>query len=77
MHEVVTANGLTLDESPPVLESGDDSDIEGTGLRSLEAGEEVSFELGPGKDGRPKHVFQVADDDRHPGEHVRPLRRVH
>ena len=32
------------------------SDIEGTGLRSLEADEEVSFELGPGKDGRPKAV---------------------
>jgi cold shock protein len=32
------------------------SDIEGTGLRSLEAGEVVSFELAPGKDGRPKAV---------------------
>lgn len=32
------------------------SDVEGTGLRLLEAGEEVSFELGPGKDGRPKAV---------------------
>lgn len=32
------------------------SDIEGTGLRSLESGEGVSFELAPGKDGRPKAV---------------------
>jgi cold shock protein len=32
------------------------SDVEGTGLRLLEAGEEVSFEIGPGKDGRPKAV---------------------
>ncbi len=32
------------------------SDIEGTGLRSLEAGEGVSFEIAPGKDGRPKAV---------------------
>ncbi len=32
------------------------SDIEGTGMRSLEAGEAVSFELAPGKDGRPKAV---------------------
>jgi cold shock protein len=32
------------------------SDIEGTGLRSLDAGEAVSFELAPGKDGRPKAV---------------------
>lgn len=32
------------------------SDIEGTGLRSLDAGEVVSFELAPGKDGRPKAV---------------------
>jgi CspA family cold shock protein len=32
------------------------SDIEGTGLRSLEAGETVSFEIGPGRDGRPKAV---------------------
>ena len=32
------------------------SDIEGTGLRSLEAGDAVSFELAPGKDGRPKAV---------------------
>jgi cold shock protein len=32
------------------------SDVEGTGLRVLEAGEEVSFEIGPGKDGRPKAV---------------------
>jgi len=31
-------------------------DVEGTGLRLLEAGEEVSFEIGPGKDGRPKAV---------------------
>ena len=30
------------------------SDIEGTGLRSLDPGEVVSFELAPGKDGRPK-----------------------
>lgn len=33
-------------------------DIEGTGLPSLEAGEEVSFEVGPGKGGRPK-AFRV------------------
>jgi len=32
------------------------SDIDGTGLRSLDAGEIVSFELAPGKDGRPKAV---------------------
>ena len=32
------------------------SDIEGTGLRSLDPGEVVSFELAPGKDGRPKAV---------------------
>jgi len=32
------------------------SDIEGTGMRSLEPGEVVSFELAPGKDGRPKAV---------------------
>ncbi len=32
------------------------SDVEGTGLRLLEVGEEVSFEVGPGKDGRPKAV---------------------
>ncbi len=32
------------------------SDIEGTGLRSLEPGETVTFETAPGKDGRPKAV---------------------
>jgi CspA family cold shock protein len=32
------------------------SDIEGTGLRSLEAGDAVSFEIAPGKDGRPKAI---------------------
>src|SRR5579884_3768282 len=32
------------------------SDIEGTGMRSLEPGELVSFEIAPGKDGRPKAV---------------------
>jgi CspA family cold shock protein len=32
------------------------SDVEGTGMRSLEAGEAVSFDLAPGKDGRPKAV---------------------
>jgi cold shock protein len=32
------------------------SDVEGTGMRSLDAGELVSFELAPGKDGRPKAV---------------------
>lgn len=32
------------------------SDIEGTGMRSLDAGELVSFELAPGKDARPKAV---------------------
>jgi cold shock protein len=32
------------------------SDIDGTGLRSLEPGEVVSFELAPGKDGRPKAI---------------------
>src|SRR5579885_542114 len=32
------------------------SDIEGTGLRSLEAGDVVTFEIAPGKDGRPKAV---------------------
>src|SRR5579864_2164799 len=51
-------------------------DIEGSGLRSLDAGEEVSFEVGPGKDGRPKAVqvrrqqpnqksSQVHRDDAH------------
>lgn len=32
------------------------SDIDGTGLRSLDAGDMVSFEIGPGRDGRPKAV---------------------
>jgi CspA family cold shock protein len=32
------------------------SDIEGSGMRLLEPGEEVSFDLAPGKDGRPKAV---------------------
>lgn len=32
------------------------SDIEGSGMRLLEPGEVVSFELAPGKDGRPKAV---------------------
>lgn len=32
------------------------SDIDGTGLRSLDPGETVSFEIGPGRDGRPKAV---------------------
>jgi cold shock protein len=32
------------------------SDIEGSGMRSLDPGELVSFELAPGKDGRPKAV---------------------
>lgn len=32
------------------------SDVEGTGLRSLQAGEEVSFEVGAGKDGRAKAI---------------------
>ncbi len=32
------------------------SDIEGTGMRSLDPGAVVSFELAPGKDGRPKAV---------------------
>lgn len=32
------------------------SDIEGSGMRSLDPGETVSFELAPGKDGRPKAV---------------------
>lgn len=32
------------------------SDIEGSGIRSLDPGENVSFELAPGKDGRPKAV---------------------
>ncbi|HEV2359002.1 MAG TPA: cold shock domain-containing protein [bacterium] len=32
------------------------SDIDGTGLRSLDSGETVSFEIGPGRDGRPKAV---------------------
>ena len=32
------------------------SDIEGTGLRSLDPGDTVSFEIAPGKDGRPKAV---------------------
>jgi cold shock CspA family protein len=32
------------------------SDIEGTGLRSLDPGDAVSFEIGPGRDGRPKAV---------------------
>jgi CspA family cold shock protein len=32
------------------------SDIEGTGQRSLDPGDVVSFEIGPGRDGRPKAV---------------------
>jgi cold shock CspA family protein len=32
------------------------SDIDGTGLRSLDPGDTVSFEIGPGRDGRPKAV---------------------
>ncbi len=32
------------------------SDIEGAGLRSLDPGDAVSFEIAPGKDGRPKAV---------------------
>jgi cold shock CspA family protein len=32
------------------------SDIDGTGLRSLDPGDAVSFEIGPGRDGRPKAV---------------------
>jgi CspA family cold shock protein len=32
------------------------SDIEGTGLRSLDPGDAVTFELAPGKDGRPKAI---------------------
>jgi cold shock CspA family protein len=32
------------------------SDIEGTGLRSLDSADVVSFEIGPGRDGRPKAV---------------------
>jgi cold shock CspA family protein len=32
------------------------SDIEGTGLRSLDPGDTVTFETAPGKDGRPKAV---------------------
>jgi len=32
------------------------SDVEGTGLRLLEPGESVSFEVAAGKDGRPKAV---------------------
>jgi CspA family cold shock protein len=32
------------------------SDIDGTGLRSLDPGDVVSFEIGPGRDGRPKAV---------------------
>ncbi len=32
------------------------SDIEGTGLRSLDPGDAVTFEIAPGKDGRPKAV---------------------
>ncbi|HEX2714805.1 MAG TPA: cold shock domain-containing protein [Candidatus Acidoferrales bacterium] len=32
------------------------SDIDGTGLRSLDPGDVVSFEIAPGKDGRPKAV---------------------
>jgi CspA family cold shock protein len=46
------------------------SDVEGTGLRLLEIGEEVSFEVGPGKDGRPKAVRVQRQGTRHvsPGE---------
>ncbi|HKV44292.1 MAG TPA: cold shock domain-containing protein [bacterium] len=42
------------------------SDIEGTGLRSLEAGEPVSFELAPGKDGRPKAIRVRRQGVSHP-----------
>jgi len=41
-------------------------DVEGTGLRKLEAGEEVSFEIGPGKDGRPKAVRVRHEGTGHP-----------
>lgn len=46
------------------------SDVEGTGLRLLEAGEEVSFEIGPGKDGRPKavRVRRQSRGERVPGQ---------
>ena len=44
------------------------SDIEGTGVRFLEAGEVVSFELAPGKDGRPKAVRVRRSAARRPAE---------
>jgi CspA family cold shock protein len=46
------------------------SDIEGTGLRSLDPGDLVTFEIAPGKDGRPKAV-RVR---RQPQPSNRPLR---
>lgn len=46
------------------------SDIEGTGLRSLDPGDVVTFEIAPGKDGRPKAV-RVR---RQPQPSNRPLR---
>jgi len=48
------------------------SDIEGTGMRLLEAGETVSFEIAPGKDGRPKAV-KVR---RQPNGNSRPVLRT-
>jgi cold shock protein len=48
------------------------SDIEGTGLRSLEPGETVSFELAPGKDGRPKAVRVKRQPSGRPA--LRPVR---
>jgi cold shock CspA family protein len=48
------------------------SDIEGTGMRLLEPGEGVSFEIAPGKDSRPKAV-RVR---RQPNGNSRPVLRT-
>jgi len=48
------------------------SDIEGTGMRSLDPGAVVSFELAPGKDGRPKAV-RVRRQSGRPSPRVRSL----
>ncbi len=50
------------------------SDIDGTGLRSLDPGESVTFETAPGKDGRPKAVRVRRQSAGHPN--ARPVSRT-
>ncbi len=52
------------------------SDIEGTGLRSLDAGEVVTFETAPGKDGRPKAVRVRRQPAGQPNANARPVSRT-